>query len=315
VVRVVLIATVVVLGCTLLARNWNSVLPVLRDLSPLYWVPAALSALAAMACATQSWRVVLGGLGAPILLRRSAPVFLVGQLGKYVPGSLWAYLLQVELGRRAGVARARVATATLASALVAVVATLVVSVLAVPAIVSDDAALRPLLWAYALVPLCLVLLHPRVLRGTVGLGLRLLGKTNPLPELRGRTIVASLAWAVLSSFLFGLHVWLLAYSVPGVGVGDLARCTGTMAAAMIAGLVVLLLPSGLGVREVVMYAGLVPLVGPAAALAITAVSRGLLTLGDFLAAAVSAAAGWRDLRAPLAVVDEAHERPDDGLPA
>ena len=47
---------------------------------------------------------------------------------------------------------------------------------------------------------------------------------------------------------------------------------------MIAGLLVLFLPSGLGVREVVMYAGLVPLVGPAAALAITAVSRGLLTL-------------------------------------
>ena len=72
---------------------------------------------------------------------------------------------------------------------------------------------------------------------------------------------------------------------------------------MIAGLLVLFLPSGLGVREVVMYAGLVPLVGPAGALAITAVSRGLLTLADLLAAAVSAAAGWRELRRPASAAE------------
>ena len=66
---------------------------------------------------------------------------------------------------------------------------------------------------------------------------------------------------------------------------------------MIAGLLVVFMPSGLGVREVVMYAGLLPLVGPAPALAITAVSRGLLTLGDFLAAAMSAAGGWREVTA------------------
>ena len=52
-----------------------------------------------------------------------------------------------------------------------------------------------------------------------------------------------------------MHLWLLASSAPGIGLNDMGRSTGTMAAAMIAGLLVLFLPSGLGVREVVMYAG------------------------------------------------------------
>ena len=124
---------VVAVGSAFLARNWNTVLPALLQMSPKYWIPSLISALAAMACATQSWRVVLNGLGPRVRLRRSAPVFLVGQLGKYVPGSVWAYVLQVELGRRVGVARARVATATLAASLIAVVATLMMSLLAVPA--------------------------------------------------------------------------------------------------------------------------------------------------------------------------------------
>ena len=99
------------------------------------------------------------------------------------------------------------------------------------------------------------MLHPRVLRAVVGWGLRLFGKPNTLPLLSMRTIATSLIWALVSSGLFGVHLWLLASSAPGIGLNDMGRSTGTMAAAMIAGLLVLFLPSGLGVREVVMYAG------------------------------------------------------------
>src|SRR5690606_23657362 len=59
-------------------------------------------------CSTMSWQVLLDDLGKPIGVGRGAQIFLVGQLGKYLPGSVWAYVLQIELGRKAGLARARV---------------------------------------------------------------------------------------------------------------------------------------------------------------------------------------------------------------
>ena len=291
-----LAAAVVAIGCYVLARNWPGVIESLRQLSPVYWVPSLASALAAMVCATKSWQVLFDGLGPSLGLRRAAPIFLVGQLGKYVPGSVWAYVLQADLGRRVGVSRARVLKATLASTLLAVVAALVASVLVVPAMISQSPDLRVLLWAYALVPVCAVALHPKALRAIVGFGMRLLRRPNPLPLLRVPTVLGAFAWAGLSYALFGTHLWLLVLSNPGTGLSDLAQSTGTIATAMIAGLLVLVMPSGLGVRELVMFAGLAPLVGPGPALALTAVSRAVLTVGDLAIAATSAAWGWRVVR-------------------
>jgi glycosyltransferase 2 family protein len=289
-------AAVVVIGCYLLARSWGDVMQSLRQLSPLYWMPALASALAAMGCATKSWQVLFDGLGSPLGVRRASPIFLVGQLGKYVPGSVWTYVLQADLGRRVGVPRARVLKATLAASLIAVVAALMTSVLAVPGIINQSPDLRMLLWLYALLPVCAVALHPRVLRAIVGLAMSVLRKPNPLPLLRMRTVMFAFAWAALSYALFGTHLWLLVLSNPGTGVVDLGQCTGTIALAMIAGVLVLILPSGLGVRELVIYAGLLPIVGSASALAMAAVSRAVLTVGDLAVATTSAAWGWRIVR-------------------
>lgn len=66
-----------------------------------------------MVVATYGWQVIVDELGAPVGGFRCGQIYLVGQLGKYLPGSVWAYLLQMELGRRAGVPRARVFTASL----------------------------------------------------------------------------------------------------------------------------------------------------------------------------------------------------------
>jgi hypothetical protein len=67
--QALLTAAVVVTGCYLVARNWGDVMQSLRQLSPLYWVPALASALAAMGCATKSWQVLFDGLGAPLGVR------------------------------------------------------------------------------------------------------------------------------------------------------------------------------------------------------------------------------------------------------
>jgi len=41
------------------------------------------------------------------LIALGSRIFFVGQLGKYLPGSLWALLVQMELSRKAGIPRSR----------------------------------------------------------------------------------------------------------------------------------------------------------------------------------------------------------------
>ena len=109
VIRWVAVMLVVGFALRALVANWSEFW---RTLADIPWSSSGLSLLALVASigvSTYGWHVLIDGLGP-----RRFPAGRADQprraLGKYVPGSLWAYLLQAELGRKAGLSRARVFT-------------------------------------------------------------------------------------------------------------------------------------------------------------------------------------------------------------
>lgn len=288
IVRTLLIALVVVAAGWQLWTNWPEVA---HTVAELQWHRALLSLAAVIVgilCSTMSWQVLLDDLGKPIGIGRGAQIFLVGQLGKYLPGSVWAYVLQIELGRKAGLARARVFAATVFSVIIAMVAALVAGAFAIPALIEQDPRLAWLPWLYVALPFALVLLYPPVLTRIVRWGFKLLRRPRPDHPVTLRIVIASLLFALGSYVSFGAHLWLLADTWQGLSLSPLALCIGTMGIAMIAGLVFFLLPSGVGARELVIITALSPLVGVGAATAYAAVSRVMFIIAD-LATAGSAA--------------------------
>ena len=186
-----MVAVVVAAGYALWS-NHVVVQETLAELSWVDWLPSLLALPVAILLSTWSWQLLVDELGEPIGVARGAQIFLVGQLGKYLPGSVWAYVLQIELGRRAGLARARIFTATLFSLAVAVVAALLAGSLVLPGFVRDYDALRGLVWLYLLLPIGLVCLHPRILQRLVGIGFTILRRPQPRPSRprAGRRAVA-----------------------------------------------------------------------------------------------------------------------------
>ena len=287
--RAVLIGLVLVAAVAALGRNWTEVSATLANLEVRTWLPSLLAVPVGIACATMSWQVFVDDLGTPVGPARGGQIFLVGQLGKYVPGSVWAYILQLELGRRAGVARARVFTANVFSLAVAVVAALTVGSLAIPAVTHANPGLERLRWLYVLLPLGIIGLHPRVLSWAAGRGFRVLGRPTQDHRIRKRTVARSLGWALASYVFFGVHVWLLTREVVVPTFENFGLTIGAMALAMISGLFFFLLPSGAGVRETVLVTALAPLVGIGRAVAYAAISRVFLTIGDLSMAGIAAA--------------------------
>jgi uncharacterized membrane protein YbhN (UPF0104 family) len=109
--------------------------------------------------------------------------------------------------------------------------------------------------------------------------------------LTGRAIAAALGWALASWVLYGAQIWLLAVRLgPPDGRGALIALGG-FAFAWSVGFLVVFAPAGAGVREVVLVAILGAVLGTGAATAIALVSRGLMTLGDLLTAALAAWSG------------------------
>ncbi|HEX5121303.1 MAG TPA: lysylphosphatidylglycerol synthase domain-containing protein [Pseudonocardiaceae bacterium] len=288
--RRLLLTAVLGAACWYLAGRWDQVARTLRSLSPAHTVASQLAVFTAMVVATYGWQVVVDALGEPVGGLRGGQVYLVGQLGKYLPGSVWAYLLQAELGHRAGMARARVFTASLVQLAVSLMVALALGIAALPLLLHRSAAV----WLVALLPLGVAAVHPKVLTWGAVRVLTLLRRPLPNRPFEWRIIGMVAAASAGTYLLYGLHLWLLAGSSGAVGVAGLLLCTGAMAVGLNAGLLLFVLPSGAGLRDVVVAAALATAVGPAQAAAFAVVSRVMFIVGDLATAGAAAAlARWR----------------------
>ncbi len=227
------------------------------------------------------WRALLADLGAPLAVRPALHVFFVGQLGKYVPGSVFAVAAQMELGRDQGLSRSRVATASLLFMGVLVAAGLLAAAVVLP--FTSPGALDSYAWVLVLLPAGLVLLAPPVLSRLVAVALRVL-RREPLdrPLSWGGTARA-LGWALVMWALYGVHLGLLVQAVPhDDGPQLLLLSTGAYALAWTAGFLFVISPAGFGVREAALVVALSPVLDRPAAVALSLLSRVVMTLGDLL---------------------------------
>lgn len=281
ILRWVLLVVVIGFAVYQVSRQWTEFTDAIKEIHPLSLALSLLLVILGQIAGTLSWQTLIDDMGPKIGVARGAQVFLVGQLGKYVPGSIWAYVLQMELGKRYGLARARVFAASLISAGIAVVAAMLLGTLALPVLFDNH---RELLWLYLLLPIGLACLHPAVITRIAQLVFKLLRKEPLDHDLRKRIVGRSLGWSVLSYACFGAHLWLLLNSVSNSSAGDLLMCVGVLAVAMTAGLFAFILPSGVGVREAVIVAGLATVIPNPQALALALVSRVLFVITDLLVA-------------------------------
>jgi glycosyltransferase 2 family protein len=278
------VAVTVGLGGYAVAREWTSVRAALGDLGFVTVAAALLSVLAAMVMTMQAWRVLLAGLGSPLPVRPAARIMFIGQLGKYLPGSVWPVLAQMELGHAYQVPRHRSASASVLAMVVSLLSGLLTALVTLP-FVAGATAYR---WAFALIPVLLAGLHPQVLNAILGRLLRV-ARRPPLDQpLTGRVMAGALAWSCSSWVLYGLQIWLLATRLGAPAGRTALLAAGGFAFAWSVGFLVVFAPAGAGVRDVLLIAVLGPVLGVGSATAVALVSRALMTAGDLLTAGLAA---------------------------
>jgi glycosyltransferase 2 family protein len=286
------VALAVALGGYWVVGHWSGVAAALGRLGFLAVAGATLSVLIALFATMRQWLLLLAGLGSPLPQRAAARIFFIGQLGKYVPGSVWPVLAQMELGTAHKVPRHRSATASVLTMLLSLFAGLLVALVTLP-FVPGSGSYR---WVFLAAPVLLVCLQPRVLNRVLDRLLRLARRPPPDQPLSGRTIAGALAWSLVSWVFFGLQIWLLATRL-GLPYGKGALlAVGGFAFAWCVGFVIVFVPVGAGVRDVLLIAMLGPLIGAGAATATALVSRVVMTAGDLITAAAAAGLARRRRR-------------------
>ena len=289
--RILLALLVVAAVALAVARNWKEVSADLARMDAGTILLAAALGCIAPVLTVLAWRRILADLGSPIHLAPAGGIFFVGQLGKYLPGSVWAIVAQAEMGARLHIPRQRSAVVGLLTVGLAAICGFIVGIPALPLLISRDAT-SSTGWALLLiVPLLVGVLWPRLLNWGIARGLRLLRRPPLEHELSGRTVLFTVVCFCLSWASTGVSVYVLARTLadPGYDTSRLALATVSgFALAASLSMFTVVLPAGVGVREGLLVLLLGPIISVPAATAVVVVARFLTVLADVLFALL----GW-----------------------
>ncbi|WP_270886459.1 lysylphosphatidylglycerol synthase transmembrane domain-containing protein [Pedococcus sp. 5OH_020] len=308
--RVLLALLVVVAVGVAVARNWAAVSTDIRRIDAGTFALAVVLVCIPPVLTMLGWRVLLADLGSPLHLAPSGGIFLVGQLGKYLPGAVWSIVAQAEMGARLHIPRRRSAVVAFVTVALAAICGLIVGLPALPLLISrDDTAGTGWMLVLA-VPLLAVVLWPPLLNWGVATILRVLHREPLEHQLSGRAILLATACFISAWLCSGLHAFVLARAV-GSGQHSSSLALATISGFALASSVAMfsvLLPAGVGVREGLLVLLLAPLTSTSAATAVVVLSRFLTVAADVLFALL----GWGYARSHHLITSR-EERAREGI--
>ena len=282
VARVCFVAGAVIFGFWALRNDWQGVMEALSQISVLQWLASLVVIMVGLLLTSIVWIGTMRHYGYLLPAKEAASIFFVGQIGKYIPGSVWSLAAQGQMSRQFGVP-IRVAVATgivfvywnvTTAALTG--ASLAVGIDLVPTV--------PVALVIAVILVSLVGMTPAVI---AWLSQRLAGTALPDPVTWIRVLVTVLILACVW-LLYGVALLvLLPEGLPSLDARFLLIFTGAFAISYLLGVLVPLAPAGFGVRETVLIGLLAPSLGLATATALTLLTRVLHTAADFMLAAMA----------------------------
>jgi len=291
VLRGTAVAAVLALAVGALVRSGGDVLDHLDRLDVADVLLAELAMLLGLFANLLTWRAILADLGSRLPLPAALRVFFLGQLGKYLPGSVWPVVAQMELGKEHGVPRSRSGTVGLLTVAITLVAGLLTAAVTLP--FTSSHALHTYGWVFLAVPVLAVGLLPPVANRVLDRLLTLARRGGLSEPLTGKGLAVGLVWAVASWVFFGLQVFFLAHALGADAGRALPLSIGAYALAWTLGFLVVIAPAGAGVREAALVVGLSPILSQEDALLVALVSRALSTIGDAAWAGVAVVAARR----------------------
>ena len=269
------------------ARERTALAAAVQQLSVAALVGSTLLVLAGLVAQMLSWRALYAGEGSVVpSLRASAHIYYIGQLGKYVPGSVWAVVAQSELGLEHRISRSRSAVVALGALAVLVVTGTGVAATALS--ITSPRSLQSYWWALPALPVGFCLLLPPVFNRLIRVALKATGRGGATDGIGGRSLLVSSAWALVMWGFFGAQAWVLADALGGRSPHIAVICVGAFALAWVVGLLVVVAPAGAGAREAALVLALGSVLDRPEALVLALVSRIIMVVADAVLAGVAA---------------------------
>jgi hypothetical protein len=287
--KALFLALQVALGAAVAWLAWRALAPEISGLRgawgglrvrALPLVGSAVLVLTAYVILIETWRRVVSAWGSAIPFGSASRIWFISNLGKYVPGKVWAIAAMGVMAQRAGVAPAVAVGSSLY-----INAIHVLSGFALCLMLAPGSLPIPPVAAIALGIACLaVVLTPSVLSTSLAWAARRIGRDITLPPLRYATVATTFAMCTVAWVCYGVAFKLLAAGTIGDAAGATSSYIALFTGSYLIGYLAFFAPGGAIVRESAMVAQahrLALMSAPDAAL-LAVISRVWLTVFELL---------------------------------
>lgn len=251
-----------------LIDDWAQVSELVAHASPGWLGVALVCAIVGMTVIAFTWADAMAVMGGHMSRGRSIAWYYVGEIAKYLPGSIWAAVGRGEIARRRGIPAQQAYPSVFLSLFALYLAAALAATVLLPFDLAHSADAGPALLLLAGVPIGLAALHPKVLGTVIEFAERVTKRTIPVVVPSWRDSILLVARYVPAWIGIALATWSVAVALPGVDAPLLRICLATVLS-WTAGFVTPT-PGGAGVREAVFIAVSGLGSGPAVAVAVTA---------------------------------------------
>jgi glycosyltransferase 2 family protein len=237
------------------------------------WLAVSAAAIAAFYLVqAEIWRFILRSLGEEFAARPARGAWAKSLVARYVPTNVLMPVVRVLAAERYGVKK-RVTLASIAYELLLALCAAVIGgayfVITLPSLEDQPARFAIL----AVIPLVLVVLHPRIFHRLADFGLRKLGR-EPLPlSLPFDRVLLIVCLYLVSWTLIGIGTFAFASSLHDIEAGDLAYIAASYPVAFCVSVLTFIVPSGLGTRDATLATALDAVLPAAVATAIAVALR------------------------------------------
>lgn len=264
-----------------LVDQWPQVTDAFSKMDVLALLTSALLALLALIIIGSTWSLILRKKHHQLKTTTALSWYFTGQLGKYVPGGVWAVVGRAEMAVRGGIPRTDAYVSTGVSMMTTYIASVVV--IALGSILSWTEPLIGISLAIALIVGFILYWLPVTHRLVLKVSTRVLPKgiaMAPANELLRYTLILVPAWILMS----------LSTSVTAAAFGaevSIAQMLFFTASSWLVGFLAIGVPGGIGVRESVFTALATPTLGAPLAISIALASRFVFVVADLVGALAS----------------------------
>lgn len=269
-----------------LYKNWEDVRAYDFSISWEYFLLSYFFLFVHFVLIALAWGLLLRALQKPgVPLRAALRIRTISDFARFLPGKFWFVMFRIHLCKKYKLSSAVIAVSALMEEFLNIFSTILLFIV-VFFLVGHDPLSSYALWLFFLLPIPLILMHPRVFQAFIKTVARILKKGYVESSVSYGYLLSLLSLFFVAWVLLGFGFYLMTYAVYPVGLTSFLPLTGVFAISWAAGFLVIVLPGGLGLREAVLSYLLAFFLPVPFAILLSLLSRLWLISGEILTAVI-----------------------------